>query len=124
MAMSGDNLSEYPVIEGNTVHDPDYSNVVKGVIQKARVDTEIFPHLNNYNPHTQSWDSNVGNVLEDEGKRAALLSQVMRFLIAYPVYRGLSLDIESIANDADPAYLTFTFRSCMRRCIPATCASM
>src|SRR5580658_11325132 len=32
MAMSTDNLSEYPVIEGNTVHDPDGLNRVKNVI--------------------------------------------------------------------------------------------
>ena len=33
MAMSSDNLREYPVIEGNTVHDPDDLNRVKRVIQ-------------------------------------------------------------------------------------------
>ena len=43
MAMSSDNLREYPVIEGNTVHDPDSLNKVKRVIQAAQVDTEIFP---------------------------------------------------------------------------------
>jgi cellulose synthase/poly-beta-1,6-N-acetylglucosamine synthase-like glycosyltransferase/peptidoglycan/xylan/chitin deacetylase (PgdA/CDA1 family)/spore germination protein YaaH len=107
MAMSGDNLSEYPVIEGSTVQDPDNENKVKRVIQAARVDTEIFPHLNNYNPHTQSWDSDVGKVLEDAGKRTALCNQILRLLVTYPVYRGLSLDIESIPDDADPAYLTF-----------------
>ena len=54
MAMSGDNLREYPVVEGNTVHDPDDMNRIKRVIQAAKEDTEIFPHLNNYNPHTQA----------------------------------------------------------------------
>ena len=107
MAMSTDNLSEYPVIQGNFVHDPDGLNKVKNVIQAAKVDTEIFPHLNNYNPHTQSWDSGVGKVLEDTGKRAALRNQILRLLVAYPVYRGLSLDIETIPDEADPAYLAF-----------------
>src|SRR6185312_15901929 len=63
MAMSADNLSEFPVIEGNVIHDPDYSNKVKGLIQAAREDVEIFPHVNNFNPHTQKWDSGVGEVL-------------------------------------------------------------
>ncbi len=107
MMMSGDNLREFPVIEGNVVHDPDDMDKVKRVIQQARMDTEIFPHLNNYNPHTQSWDEGVGAVLQDPEKAAALRAQIMRFLAAYPAYRGLSLDIESIPDEADPAYIAF-----------------
>ena len=107
MAMSDDNLSEYPVIEGGTVHDPDGLNKVKRVVLSPPVTTEIFPHLNNFNPHTQSWDDGVGAVLEDPAKSAGLRQQIMRLLLAFPVYRGLSLDIESIPEDADPAYLAF-----------------
>jgi cellulose synthase/poly-beta-1,6-N-acetylglucosamine synthase-like glycosyltransferase/peptidoglycan/xylan/chitin deacetylase (PgdA/CDA1 family)/spore germination protein YaaH len=107
MAMSSDNIHEYSVIDGGVVHDPDDINKVKGEIQKQKLDTEIFPHLNNYNPHTQSWDAGVGDVLKDDGKRAALRAQIVRFFTALPVYRGLSLDIESLNDDADPAYLKF-----------------
>ncbi|MGB8846970.1 MAG: polysaccharide deacetylase family protein, partial [Terracidiphilus sp.] len=107
MMMSGDNLRELPVIEGSAVHDPDYVNKVKQVIQKAHTDTEIFPALNNFNPHTQDWDTGVGDVLQDPAKSASFLRQIMRFLAAYPAYRGLSLDIESIPDDDDAAYLSF-----------------
>jgi cellulose synthase/poly-beta-1,6-N-acetylglucosamine synthase-like glycosyltransferase/spore germination protein YaaH/peptidoglycan/xylan/chitin deacetylase (PgdA/CDA1 family) len=107
MMMSGDNLREVPVIQGATVHDPDDLNKVKRVIQLAHTDTEIFPALNNFNPHTQDWDTGVGAVLEDPAKSSAFLQQIMRFLTAYPVYRGLSLDIESIPDEDDPAYLRF-----------------
>jgi cellulose synthase/poly-beta-1,6-N-acetylglucosamine synthase-like glycosyltransferase/peptidoglycan/xylan/chitin deacetylase (PgdA/CDA1 family)/spore germination protein YaaH len=107
LAMSGDNIREYPVVSGGTVHDPDDMNKVKGVIQAAKVDTEIFPHLNNYNPRTKMWDPAMGEVLADAGKRAALRSQIVRFFTAYPVYRGLSLDIESLPDSASPAYLAF-----------------
>jgi cellulose synthase/poly-beta-1,6-N-acetylglucosamine synthase-like glycosyltransferase/peptidoglycan/xylan/chitin deacetylase (PgdA/CDA1 family)/spore germination protein YaaH len=107
MMMSGDNIREYPVVEGAAVHDPDDGNRIKRVIQAAKEDTEIFPHLNNYNPHTQSWDDNFGDVLKDASKTAALRDQILRFFAAYPVYRGLSLDIESLPDDADPAYLGF-----------------
>ena len=107
MMMSGDNLREFPVIEGSTVHDPDDLNRVKRVIQAARTDTEIFPHVNNYNPHTQSWDADVGNVLMNPDKSASLRDQLIKFLTTYPAYRGLSLDIESLSDDADPAYLAF-----------------
>ncbi len=72
IAMSDDNLREYPVIEGNVVHDPDSLSKVKRVITAAHEDTEIFPHLNNFNPHTQSWDEDMGAVLQDSGKRAFL----------------------------------------------------
>ena len=72
MIMNSDNLREYPVVDGATVHDPDDLNKVKHVIQAAKEDTEIFPALNNYNPHTQSWDTGVGDVLKDPDKRAAL----------------------------------------------------
>jgi len=107
MMMSGDNLREYPVIQGSVIHDPDDLNKVKRVIQLARTDTEIFPALNNFNPHTQDWDTGVGDVLADPDKANQFLQQVMRFLIAYPAYRGLSLDIESIPDNDDAAYLTF-----------------
>jgi len=81
---------------------------VKNVIQAAREDTEVIPHLNNYSPRNQSWDADVGDVLKDEGKRAALRNQIMRFFAAYSgYYPGLSLDIESLNDDALPGYLSF-----------------
>ncbi|MGO8757626.1 MAG: glycosyltransferase [Terracidiphilus sp.] len=107
MMLSSDNLSEYPVIDGATVRDPDAENKVKRVIQAAREDTEIFPHLNNFDSHTQSWFTGIGQVLEDPAKSAALRQQILRFFTAYPVYRGLSLDFESLDDKDDPAYLAF-----------------
>jgi cellulose synthase/poly-beta-1,6-N-acetylglucosamine synthase-like glycosyltransferase/peptidoglycan/xylan/chitin deacetylase (PgdA/CDA1 family)/spore germination protein YaaH len=107
MAMSADNLREYPVVEGAAVHDPDGINKVKNVIQQARVDTEIYPMVSNYNPHTQSWDAGIGDVLQDSDKSAALRQQIMRFLTAYPLYRGLSLDFESLPDDSDSGYVAF-----------------
>jgi peptidoglycan-N-acetylglucosamine deacetylase len=107
MGMTGDNLHEFQVITNNTVRDPDDLNRIKNVIQAAKEDTEIFPHLNNYNPHVQLWDAAVGDVLKDSGKRRALRGQIVKFFAAYPVYRGLSLDIENLNDDADSAYLTF-----------------
>jgi cellulose synthase/poly-beta-1,6-N-acetylglucosamine synthase-like glycosyltransferase/peptidoglycan/xylan/chitin deacetylase (PgdA/CDA1 family)/spore germination protein YaaH len=107
MAVNNDTHREYKVIEGATVHDPDDGDKVKHVIQDAREDTEIFPHLNNFNPSAQAWDASFGAVLNDAGKRAALRGQIVRFFTAYPIYRGLSLDFESLPDDATPAYLAF-----------------
>jgi peptidoglycan-N-acetylglucosamine deacetylase len=107
MMMSGDNLSELPVITGAAVHDPDYQDKVKNVIQEAKEDTEVFPAINNYNPHTQQWDIGVGNVLMDPDQNAALLKQIVLFLDTYPAYRGISLDFESLPDADEQAYLTF-----------------
>jgi cellulose synthase/poly-beta-1,6-N-acetylglucosamine synthase-like glycosyltransferase/peptidoglycan/xylan/chitin deacetylase (PgdA/CDA1 family)/spore germination protein YaaH len=107
LAMSGDNIREYPVIDGPLVHDPDALNKVKRVIQAAKEDTEIFPHLNNYNPHNQTWDPAMGAVLADDDKRMALREQIVRFLSTYPVYRGLSLDIENLPDGGSQGYLNF-----------------
>jgi hypothetical protein len=84
LGINGDTHREYPVVDGATVHDPDDMNKIKRVIQAAKEDTEIFPHLNNYNPNTQSWDAGIGGVLDDPGKRAALRQQIVRFFTAFP----------------------------------------
>jgi cellulose synthase/poly-beta-1,6-N-acetylglucosamine synthase-like glycosyltransferase/peptidoglycan/xylan/chitin deacetylase (PgdA/CDA1 family)/spore germination protein YaaH len=106
MATTSD-YREYAVIDGNTVHDPDEGNQIKRVIQGAKTDTEIFPHLTSYNPHTQSFDASIGSVLTDVNKRNLLHQQILRFFAAYPVYRGLSLDIENLPDNADQAYMSF-----------------
>src|SRR5271166_4031946 len=55
LATAGDNR-EYPVVDGATVHDPDDLNKIKRVIQAAREETQVFPHLNNFNPRKQAFD--------------------------------------------------------------------
>ena len=107
LAINNDSHREYTVIDGANVHDPDDANKVKRVIQAAKEDTEIFPHLNNFNPNTQSWDPAISGVFDDAGKRAALREQIVRFFTAYPAYRGLSLDIENLPDAASPGYMTF-----------------
>jgi cellulose synthase/poly-beta-1,6-N-acetylglucosamine synthase-like glycosyltransferase/peptidoglycan/xylan/chitin deacetylase (PgdA/CDA1 family)/spore germination protein YaaH len=107
MATSSDHRHDYPIVDGATVHDPDDSNKVKRVIAAAKEDTEVFPHLNNFNSISQSWDPAIAGVLADASKRAALRQQIVRFLTAFPAYHGLSLDIENLPEGATPAYLTF-----------------
>ncbi len=106
MSSTGTN-HEYPVIDGATVHDPDDLNKIKHVIQDTKEDTEIFPHVNNYNVKTGIWDPAIANVFADAGKNAALRQQILRFFTALPAYRGLSLDIENLDDSSLPAYLDF-----------------
>ena len=98
---------EFKIIDGNTIHDPDDLNRIKRTIQAVHEDTEVFPHLNNYNPHTQQWETSTGAMLADTGKRAALRQQIDRFFAAMPSYQGLSLDFENLPDAALPAYMTF-----------------
>jgi cellulose synthase/poly-beta-1,6-N-acetylglucosamine synthase-like glycosyltransferase/peptidoglycan/xylan/chitin deacetylase (PgdA/CDA1 family)/spore germination protein YaaH len=107
LAIHSDTHLEYPVIDGNTVHDPDDLGKVKRVILAAKDDAEIFPHLNNFNPTTQSWDPAIGKMLADPGKRTQLCQNIVRFLATFPTYRGLSLDIENLPDEASPAYVSF-----------------
>ena len=75
------------MIDGATVHDPDELNKIKHVIQAAKEDTEIFPHLNNYNPHTQSWDAGVGDMLQGPGqaRRAAPADRPLPHRVTRPI---------------------------------------
>jgi peptidoglycan/xylan/chitin deacetylase (PgdA/CDA1 family)/glycosyltransferase involved in cell wall biosynthesis len=94
-------------VDGATVHDPDDSNRIKRVIEATKDDVEVFPHVNNYNSISQSWDPAIAGVLADASKRAALRQQIIRFFAAYPVYRGLSLDLENLPAGSTPVYLNF-----------------
>ena len=107
LAINGDTHREYPVIDGATVHDPDELSKVKRVIQAAKEDTEIFPHLNNFNPNKQGWDAEMSVVLDDAKKRARLRAQIGAFFTAFPAYRGLSLDIENLPDEDEQGYLSF-----------------
>jgi cellulose synthase/poly-beta-1,6-N-acetylglucosamine synthase-like glycosyltransferase/peptidoglycan/xylan/chitin deacetylase (PgdA/CDA1 family)/spore germination protein YaaH len=107
LGLSSDNHREYSVIAGNSVRDPDEGNKIKRVIQASKEDTEIFPHLNNFNPNTQSWDPAIADVLGDAARSAMLRQQILRFFAAFPAYRGLSLDIENLPDEASPAYVSF-----------------
>ncbi len=98
---------EFPIFEGGFAHDPDDLNKIKRVIQGAKEDIEIFPHFNNFNAHSQSFDPVMGEVLKDSGKRMILRQQVQRLFTAFPGYHGLSLDIENLNEDSRAAYLTF-----------------
>ncbi len=106
MALTSDN-QEYAVVDKRGVHDPDEQNKIKHVIQDAKEDTEIFPHLTSFNTHTQSFDPAIGAVLLDPAKRENLKNQIVTFLVAIPTYRGLSLDIENLPDSADDAYVQF-----------------
>ena len=89
-------IHEYPVIDGGTVHDPDDLNKIKNVIQETKEDTEIFPHLNNYNCAHRSLGRDVATACGRRLSAPRCASRSCSSLRPSPSYRGLSLDIESL----------------------------
>ena len=90
-----------------SVHDPDDINKIKRVIQRPREDTEIFPHLNNYNAHTQSWDPAMGDVLKDPAKRSRSASRSCASSPPFPPIAASRSTSKILNDDAHPAYLAF-----------------
>ncbi|HEY0794180.1 MAG TPA: polysaccharide deacetylase family protein, partial [Acidisarcina sp.] len=105
--------SDYPshtfnIIDGAGVHGVDVQNKVQRVIDAAKDEAEIFPHLNNYNVPRQKWDGPmIGQMLNNPGSRQRLESQLLQFLSANPNYHGISLDFEEVPDDAEDGYLAF-----------------
>jgi cellulose synthase/poly-beta-1,6-N-acetylglucosamine synthase-like glycosyltransferase/peptidoglycan/xylan/chitin deacetylase (PgdA/CDA1 family)/spore germination protein YaaH len=94
----------FNVVDAQGVHGVDPLNKVHDLIADAHEDTEIFPQLKNFNMVTQQWDHTVVGMLKDPAARANLEHQLARFLAANPSYRGLSLDLEDLPDDALPGY--------------------
>ena len=113
MGIDNDSHRTYPIVDRGTVHDPDDLGRVKRVIAQAKEDTEVFPHLDNFDSATGKWDANFGQVLASEEQRTALCEEIVQFLTAFKTakgdsaYHGLSLDIESLPDSATPAYMAF-----------------
>ncbi|HVJ07158.1 MAG TPA: glycosyltransferase [Acidisarcina sp.] len=97
----------YNIVDSRGVHDVDQQGNVKRVIAEAKEDTEIFPLMSNYNIAKQNFDGAIGDILKDAGRRQSLLDDTMKFLSAFPAYRGISLDLEEVPDDAEDGYQAF-----------------
>jgi peptidoglycan-N-acetylglucosamine deacetylase len=97
-------LRAFPVLDAHGVHSVDPQNKVHDLIAAAHEDLEIFPELKNYNVLTQEWDQHATAMVKDPAARSNLERQVMTFLAANPSYRGLSLDLEDLPDDAQAGY--------------------
>ncbi len=97
-------LRVYNVVDAHGVHSVDSQNKVHDLVAAAHEDTEIVPLLKNYNVLTQQWDHSVVAMLKNPAARSNLERQLSTFLAANPSYRGLSLDLEDLPDDAIPGY--------------------
>jgi cellulose synthase/poly-beta-1,6-N-acetylglucosamine synthase-like glycosyltransferase/peptidoglycan/xylan/chitin deacetylase (PgdA/CDA1 family)/spore germination protein YaaH len=95
----------FPVVDRGSVHGVDRENKVARTIETTRVDTEVFPLVNNYDPIKNGFQPSVGDFLSNETSRANFIAQIDKFLAANPSYRGLSVDFEDIPTSAQPGYM-------------------
>ena len=98
----------YPLIDQGGVHPVDAENKVRRTITTARVDTEVFPLVNNYDPVQQNFLPAVGDFLKNAEARTRFREQLDRFLAANPDYHGISMDFEDIPDEAQPGFKQLT----------------
>ena len=99
-----DDNRPFAVVDKSGVHNVDQENKIARVIADNKVDTEVFPLVNNYDVLGNRFSSAVGPFLQDDHARGNFIQQVDRFLAANPGYRGLTLDLEQIPAAAQPGF--------------------
>jgi len=94
----------FNVVDGSSVHDVDHEDKVIKTITNAKVDTEIYPLVNNYDTVKGMFVPTVGDFLMNSDSRANFIHKIDLFLAADPHYHGISLDFEEIDPDAQSGY--------------------
>ena len=100
------NNSPYRVVEKGNVRSVDRDNEVGTTIANSHVNLDLFPLVNNYDPIKNVFTPEVGKFLMNDAARANFIHQIDTFLAANPNYLGLSLDLEEIPDEAQPAFRT------------------
>ncbi len=86
------------------VRNVDQENKVARALAANRVDTEVFPLVNNYDlPHGKFSDA-LGPFLTNDAARAHFIQLADAFLAANPNYRGLTIDFEQIPDSAQVGF--------------------
>jgi cellulose synthase/poly-beta-1,6-N-acetylglucosamine synthase-like glycosyltransferase/peptidoglycan/xylan/chitin deacetylase (PgdA/CDA1 family)/spore germination protein YaaH len=97
----------FPVVDSAGVHSIDAENKIARVLAENKVDTEVFPLLNNYDPQKNVFVPQIVDFMANPAARAHFLDQLDRMLAANPSYGGISLDFEGFQDDAQPVYQAF-----------------
>jgi len=72
-------------------------------LKAEKAETEVFPLVNNFDPISNEWKTDIGDFLDDADGRARFRKEIDVFL-ATDRYRGLTLDFEEFPVDAMPGY--------------------
>ena len=105
-AYSAGDFTPFAVVDKSGVHSVDQENKVARAIAENRVDTEVFPLVNDYDSVKQAYSDSLRDFLQSDSARANFQRQADRFLAANPGYRGLTLDFENVDAATQPGYLT------------------
>jgi len=99
-----DDNRAFDLVDKAGVHNVDQENKIARVIADNRVDTEVFPLVNNYDVLGNRFSDTLGPFLQSDQARAHFIQQVDRFLAAYPNYHGLTVDFEQVPTAAQPGF--------------------
>ncbi len=97
-------------MDKNGVHDVDHENKVIKTITNARVDTEIFPLITNYDPR-RAYTCLTSATFSPTPIPRQLHPSDRKFLAANPKYHGISLGFQEIPSEAQPGYRALSSRS-------------
>ena len=74
-------------------------------LRAEKAEVEVFPLINNFEPVSKQWLTNVGDFLNDPEARQNFRSQLLLFL-ASDHFKGAALDLEEIPLKAQPGFLS------------------
>jgi len=102
--MQGFDAVNHPfrVVENGAVHSAD--DRVMPFLRAEKAETEVFPLINNFEPVSKQWMTNVGDFLNDPAARRTFRSELLLFL-ASDRFKGAALDLEEIPLKAQPGFL-------------------
>ncbi len=100
------------VSESNTLYDvirnghaADIDPKLMPMIKSTNAQVDVLPMVNNFDPITNEWRSDIAKMLDSKEGRERFRQEVSTFL-ASDNYKGLTLDIEGFDQKAQPGYRT------------------
>jgi len=91
----------FRVVENGTVHATD--DRVMPFLRTEKAEVEVFPLINNFEPVSKQWLTNIGDFLNDPAARRNFRSQLLLFL-ASDRFKGAAIDFEEIPLKAQPGF--------------------
>src|SRR5437588_5462957 len=92
----------FRVVENGAVHSTD--DRVMPFLRAENADVEVFPLINNFEPVSKQWLTNIGGFLNEPAAGQTFRSQLWLFL-ASDRFKGAALDFEEIPLKAQPGFL-------------------
>jgi cellulose synthase/poly-beta-1,6-N-acetylglucosamine synthase-like glycosyltransferase/peptidoglycan/xylan/chitin deacetylase (PgdA/CDA1 family)/spore germination protein YaaH len=92
----------FPVVENGIVHSTD--DKVMPFLRAEKAEVEVFPLINNFEPVTKQWLSNIGDFLMDPAARQTFRTQLLLYMSS-DRFKGVAIDFEEIPLKAQPGFL-------------------